>query len=421
MLQQHFPLHFLSNTTMRSSALAQMQLNNYTSNSVIHLTRASAQTSPRASYRIPISLAQTSPSIDNCVAHAPTVRQVNIAVHLIHHHKHLPHNPSAPSSRSIPSCYPSHPQATTLTKSSSSMNSPATYPSSGPQPRTPKLITSTYNANNHRVSALHGDCEKINVSLAVPLGSLGIQLHASTPGEHAARVERSILTLRQLSIATLSQLPYHLPPKYTIYLHKAVASIRNSMINTRSSPHTPDELLRGTKPIRVPFQFGASCMVTQHEDKRVSLSRKHNTATNIEPKAELGVCLGPDWTTGRTLFLLANGSIVPRRPTQQLPPTFVPFDWAPKEYIINTSPTTPPSTETQTHNSVVQLPEVTVIDAISTVTGYIPALLNTDLLHSLRTVPTLLQTQTPSVPPIHNIINHPVPPSPEPVATRPAA
>ena len=80
-----------------------------------------------------------------------------------------------------------------------------------------QLITSTYNANNHRVSVLHGDCEKINISLAGPLGSLGIQLHTSPPGEHAARVERSILTLRQLSIATLSQLPYHLPPKYTIY------------------------------------------------------------------------------------------------------------------------------------------------------------------------------------------------------------
>jgi hypothetical protein len=75
------------------------------------------------------------------------------------------------------------------------------------------VIATTYNANQHRVGTMHGDCEKINISLAGPLGSLGINLHTSPPGEHAARVERYILTLRQLSIAILSGLSYILPPK----------------------------------------------------------------------------------------------------------------------------------------------------------------------------------------------------------------
>ena len=89
------------------------------------------------------------------------------------------------------------------------------------------LISTTYNSHQHRVQVLHGDAEKINTSLASPLGSIGIKLQTSPPGEHAVRVERSILTLRQLTTATLSSLYYHLPVKYTIYLHKAIAAVRN--------------------------------------------------------------------------------------------------------------------------------------------------------------------------------------------------
>ena len=212
-------------------------------------------------------------------------------------------------------------------------------------------IATTFNSNQHRVQTLHGDCEKINISLASPLGSIGIKLQASTPGEHAARVERSILTLRQLTTATLSSLPYHLPVKYTIYLHKAIAAIRNSLINVRSAPSTPDELLRGSKPTRRIFPFGACCMVTQHIDKRASLARAHQTATNSEPKAEFGVCMGPDCITGRTLLLLANGSIVPRRPTTPFPATFTPFDWISKPYTLRTTlpPIPPPSVDETPH------------------------------------------------------------------------
>lgn len=203
------------------------------------------------------------------------------------------------------------------------------------------VISTTYNANQHRVKTLHGDCEKVNISLAGPLGSLGIRLQTSPPGEHAARVERYILTLRQLSIATLSSLPYILPPKYTLFLHKAIAYIRNSLMNSRSTPSTPNELLQGTKPKHRIFPFGACCMVTQHLDKRLALARAHRTSAATEAKTEVGVCMGYDPVTGRTLFVLANGSIVPRRPTAQLPATFVPFNWTPKTFIINTTLPTP--------------------------------------------------------------------------------
>lgn len=219
---------------------------------------------------------------------------------------------------------------------------------------------------------------------------------------HAARVERSIQTLRQLTTATLSSLPYHLPVKYTIYVHKAIAAVRNSLINTRSAPSAPDELLRGFKPTRRIFPFGACCMVTQHIDKRTALARAHHTATNTEPKAELGVCMGPDCTTGRTLFLLANGFIVPRRPTTPFPITFTPFDWLPKLYTIRTpllTDTPAPSEMTlQPVNTVVQLSNTPSIEVIATVTERLPSPLPVDLISSLHIPPSLVPPALPHLP-----------------------
>ena len=258
-----------------------------------------------------------------------------------------------------------------------------------------QVIATTYNSNRHRVHTLHGDSEKINTSLAGPLGSLGITLHTSPPGEHAARVERYILTIRQLTTSLLSSLPYFLPAKYTLALHKYVVATLNTLTNTRSSPSTPDEILRGFKPLRRPFPFGTCCMVTQHIDKRNALARTHQTAANAEPKAELGVCMGPDLLTGRTLFLLANGAIVPRRPTTPFPPHFIPFDWVPKPFVLRTPLPTPQPTDTiasqstPATNSVVQLPDIPHAQAIATVTRQLPSPPPTDLLSSLH-MPTPL-------------------------------
>ena len=108
------------------------------------------------------------------------------------------------------------------------------------------VITTTYNAHSHKVASMHSDSEQVNNSLSVPLGSIGIQLKTSLPGEHAHRVERYIETLRAVSSAMLSPLPYHLPTKYYLYLHQAAAASRNSLISTNSSPHTPNELVRNS-------------------------------------------------------------------------------------------------------------------------------------------------------------------------------
>ena len=74
-----------------------------------------------------------------------------------------------------------------------------------------------------------------------------------------------------------------------------------------------NELVRKAKMINISLPFGSTALVVQHMDKRLTNAHKHNTSTPTEPKTELGVCLGPHPTTSHTMFVLANGRIVPRR------------------------------------------------------------------------------------------------------------
>ncbi len=195
------------------------------------------------------------------------------------------------------------------------------------------IITKIYNANGHKVDTLHGDCEKVNLSLAQPLGAISCTLVASLPADHAHRVERTVQTLIGVCSAMLASLSYHLPDKYILPLLQAAAYCRNSLVTPKTSPFTPNELVLHSPPSTPPFPFGHCCMVTVPIDKRISNAKLYETYPKLESKTELGVCMGHDSTTGGTLFLLANGFIVPRSPTPMLI-NVIPFDWKRKEYPI---------------------------------------------------------------------------------------
>ena len=277
------------------------------------------------------------------------------------------------------------------------------------------VITTTYNAHGHKAQSMHSDPEQVNNSLSVPLGSIGIQLKTSLPGDHAYRVERYIETLRAVSSAMLSPLPYHLPPKYYLYLHQAAAASCNSLISTNSSPQTSNELVRKTKLRTVPLPFGSTALVVQHIDKRLTNANKHNTTTPTEPKTELGVCLGPHPTTDHTMFVLANGRIFPRRAYLVLPPTFVPFDWQPKIHVLHvplppshspssahTNPSDPlqhsSSTSSPLPNHPPQLPHLPLPLAIAATTANLPSPFPTTLLDSIHTAIPLYSPPHPLAP-----------------------
>ena len=238
------------------------------------------------------------------------------------------------------------------------------------------IIHTKYNANGHRVDSLHGDAERVNISLAPFLGSIGTRLKISLPGHHAHRAERSTQTLSSRDRSVLSHLPYEIPPELTLLLSQSVGETLNNSVCKASFPLTPNEALSGFKPQRAPIAFGRCAMVMQPDDKRRTLSLHSGSPIKLVPITELGVCMGLIPGTDQSRWLLANGMVVPRIPIGPLlPDHFVPFNWKRKSVI----PLSPPSTQhitiiesnpaavaTENMNNLVQNPMISPIATLNT-------------------------------------------------------
>lgn len=106
--------------------------------------------------------------------------------------------------------------------------------------------------------------------------------------------------------------------------------------------------------------------------------------------------MGYDPASKHTLFLLANGLILPRRIRFTLPASFTPFNWTAKEYHISqklppAAPIIPPSL-----NEVIQLPNVDPATAIQILTEQLPEALPHSTLESIRTPAPLTSIQSGS-------------------------
>jgi len=98
------------------------------------------------------------------------------------------------------------------------------------------IIHTKYNANGHRVDSLHGDAERVNISLAPFLGSIGTRLKISLPGHHAHRAERTTQTISNRDRSVLSHLPYEIPPELTLLLSQSVGETLNNSVCKHPSP-----------------------------------------------------------------------------------------------------------------------------------------------------------------------------------------
>ena len=238
-----------------------------------------------------------------------------------------------------------------------------------------KIIQQRFNAHGHRVKTLHGDAERVNTALTPYLGIIGTKLIVSYPGHHAHRAERTTQTINGRARSLTASLPYHLPPELTLLLDQSIGETLNNSICKASDPLTPNEALSGFRPQRAPIQFGRCAMVPQPEDKRIAISRSTGTPLHRVPVTELGVSMGLQPGTDHTLWLLANGLVVPRIPTGPLlPPHFIPFNWKPKPVIplipnydsIKIEDNKDPHPDRQ--NVSIQLPEISPLAAIQTMT-----------------------------------------------------
>ena len=265
-----------------------------------------------------------------------------------------------------------------------------------------KIIQQRFNAHGHRVETLHGDAERVNTALTPYLGLIGTKLKVSYPGYHAHRAERTTQTIDGRARSLTASLPYHLPPELTLLLDQSIGETLNNSICKASDPLTPNEALSGFRPQRAPIQFGRCVMVPQPDDKRIAISRSTGTPLHRVPVTELGVSMGLQPGTDHTLWLLANGLVVPRIPTGPLlPPHFIPFNWKPKPVIplipnydsINIEDNKDPH---QHHpNVTIQLPEISPSVAIHTM---IPLPSPAPLHQIISSPPATLPLRVPAFP-----------------------
>ena len=179
-------------------------------------------------------------------------------------------------------------------------------------------IALDYNAYGHKVDNITSDSENVYRSTRVDMAPYGVTMGMTAPGQHAQRIERYTQTSAEKKRATLSRLPYILPPKLEIYLDLDIARSMNQLINSLTTPLTPSVLVTGHKPSKhkkFPYlSFGTVCMVQKYDDKIKKEANEFGVSPKSTPYAEIGVCMGEESAhPGSYLFCVASGEVVPRK------------------------------------------------------------------------------------------------------------
>ena len=194
------------------------------------------------------------------------------------------------------------------------------------------LVHTRYNAYGHKVTHIMADSLRAFLAVVPMLGALGIVMTLVTPGQHAQRVERSVVASAGWRRAILASLPYLLPPKYELYLYLWIADVSGGLPNVHSHPSIPDIIVTGhrrTDHYKHPdLRFGQTVMTRVLPDKRAHLAHQQSVSPKDVPRSELGVCMGYSrFHPGSYDFLLANGEVVPRAVLEIV--NVLPFGWEP--------------------------------------------------------------------------------------------
>ncbi len=195
-----------------------------------------------------------------------------------------------------------------------------------------RTVHSVYNAHGIPVKQVVVDSDPAFVPVISMLAKVGILMTLVNPGQYCQRMEISIQSQDNRCAAVLASLPFVLPAEFHPWARKWVMDCTNGMSNSKTFPTSPRRLVIGTDLPLFRNKFGDVCMVRQYLQKRVQQSKVHGTSVDVEPKAELGVCLGYSSDhPGAMLFLLENGKIVPRNSIALI--QVIPFNFVPKKVL----------------------------------------------------------------------------------------
>jgi hypothetical protein len=198
------------------------------------------------------------------------------------------------------------------------------------------IIRKEFNAFGWKCDHIHSDSESVFRFLIPAFGACGILLTMSPPGQHAQRIERYTRTLGERERSTRDRLPFVIDKAYDIYLISDIAQSHNLLVNSQSAPLTPEERVRGSRPVfhkECPFlPFGTTCFVKTDTVKQTTMAKSRDTKVKASPVGELGVNFGRcSHIPGSYWFLVHSGAIVPRRVFDIV--NVLPFGWQPKSQV----------------------------------------------------------------------------------------
>ena len=156
-----------------------------------------------------------------------------------------------------------------------------------------QLIINKYKSWKHQVKYIRSDRESVFLSTVPFLNQLGVQFQTSAPGQHVAKVERAIRTIKGRYRSVINTLPYKLPTHLYPELNLDVVQTINITPNINTGNSNPRELVVGVK-------------IDAHKVLRakfgdVVISHIPNNNKNNDLKAEIGLVVGRDFTDSGTI------------------------------------------------------------------------------------------------------------------------
>ena len=203
-----------------------------------------------------------------------------------------------------------------------------------------QYLDTYWKAHGHATTNTTSDPESVFRSLIPLFGHAGITHTLMPPGQHAQRLERHEQELINKETAVRASLPFYFPQSLDAHVKSAVAFSMSLLPNSSTTPATPYELRTNHRFAQhaqhAHITIGTVCNVMEGEPSRVRKSKLNGQRIQVQPVAELGVCLGfcPS-TPGSYNFLVGSGRIVARRAFSII--NVLPFNWERRKLFPATS------------------------------------------------------------------------------------